>query len=138
MGYNADKLSVLPQSRQCFQGRFQGVFIKGAESLIEKKGVNPDIPAGHLRKAKRQGQAHDKAFPAGEIFGGTNLARLVVVDHIQFQGVGGVADEKIAIRHLPELPVGMGGHHLKGQPLGKIPEFFAVCGTDELMQVIPS
>ena len=29
-------------------------------------------------------------------------------------------------------------HHLEGQPLGKIPEFLAVGGADQLMQVIPA
>ena len=138
MGDDADELAVLTEPRQCFQRRFQGVFVEGAESFIEKKRIDPDVPAGHLGKAEGQGQAHDKAFAAGEVLGGADLSGLVVVDDVQLQGLLLVADQEIAVRHLPQPPVGMGRHHLERQPLGKIPEFLPVGRTDELVQLVPA
>lgn len=48
MGNDTDELSVLAQSRQCLKGRFQGIFIEGAESFIKERENHTDVPAGHL------------------------------------------------------------------------------------------
>ncbi len=136
MGDDADELSVPPEAGQRLQSRFECLFVKGSKSFIEKKGINTHVPAGHLRKG--QGQADEEAFAAGEVFRGADLPGLVVVDHIQFQRLPDVSDEKIAVRHLAELPVGVRDHHLESQPLGEIAEFLAVRRADQLMQRIPA
>jgi hypothetical protein len=78
----------LLQSRKGLQGCFERVFVEGSESFIEKERIDSYISAGHVREAERQGEADDEAFAAGEIFRGTDLTRLVVVDDIEFQRLG--------------------------------------------------
>ena len=77
-----DQFALLTQTSQGFQGRFEGLFIEGAKSFIEKQRVDPHIPACHLRKAQGQGKAHQETFPTRKILRGADLARLVVVDDV--------------------------------------------------------
>ena len=85
MRYNTDELAVLLQFRKSLQGCFEGVVVERSESFIEKERIHPYIPAGHLRKTKRQSKAHDKAFAAGEVFRRSNFACLIIIDDIQLQ-----------------------------------------------------
>ena len=138
MGDDADQLAFLVQSSQCRKRRFEGLVVEGSEPFIEEERVDTHIAARHLGEAERQGQADDEAFAAREILRGTDLTRLVVVDDVEFQRLRRVADEQVAVRHLPELAIGMHRHHLEGQPLGEVPEFLAVGGANQQMQIVPA
>jgi hypothetical protein len=49
--------------------------------------------------------AHEKGLATGEVFRGADLAGLVAVDDIEFQGWGEITNQKVTVRHLPEMAV---------------------------------
>ena len=123
---DADQFAVLLQAGQCIQRGFERRFVERAEAFVKKQGIDADIPAGHAGQTQCQRQADDEALAAGEIAGRADFSGLIVVDDVQFQRLGAVADEQVPVGHFLQLPVCMGDHEFECQSLREVPVFFAV------------
>ena len=93
---------------------------------IQEERIDLDIVAGHGGKSQSQRHADDKAFTAGEVFGGTDLSALVVIYYMQLKWLQWITHQQITVAHLGEAGVGVADHDLEGQPLGEVPELFAI------------
>lgn len=123
---DADQFAVLLQAGQCVQCGFEGFFIERSEAFVQKQGIDADIPAGHAGESQCQRQADDEALAAGKVAGRADFSGLIVVDDVQFQWLGTVADEQVPVGHFLQLPVRVGDHEFECQSLREVPVFFAV------------
>ena len=94
--------------------------------------------ARHLREAKGEGEADDEAFAAGEVFGRAHGASLVVVEHLQFQGLPWVVHQEVAVAEFAQLAIGVGDHDFKVQALREVAEFFAITRANERVEFVPA
>lgn len=85
VGYDADELAVLAQTPQRIQRNVKSLGIQSAETFVQKQGIHPDIPAGKSGKSEGEGEAYQKTFAAGKIFGCAYFSGLPVIPYRQLQ-----------------------------------------------------
>jgi len=138
MGDDPDDLSLLLQGGEGLECYLEGLTVQGPESFIEEQRIDPDIPACHARESEGQGEADNETLPSGKVLRGADLPCLVIVHDIEVKGGSPAPDEEIPVAHLPEVPVRMGDEAVKGETLGKDPEFFPIRGSDQIVQLLPA
>ena len=142
MADHAHLTPIALQPLECLERRIEGVRIQGAESLIQKEGLDGHAARAESGKSERERQRHEEAFPSGKGLDRPPLIRAPAILDLELKlGEARLrvdhGPERIAVPQLLEVPVGLDEEAAEVLRLGKLPKVLAVVGTDEVAQAKP-